>query len=44
VLKWRNNWTILDGVHRLLKADTFGFATIKARRVPESSLPLILAA
>lgn len=41
LLKWRNDWTILDGVHRLLKADILKCATIKARRVPESSLPLI---
>jgi hypothetical protein len=34
---------ILDGIHRLLKADIFGRHTIPARRVPESALPLIAA-
>jgi hypothetical protein len=34
---------ILDGVHRLLKADIVGRHTIRARRVPGSVLPLIAA-
>jgi len=34
---------ILDGVHRLLKADIVGRHTIPARRVTESILPLIAA-
>jgi hypothetical protein len=35
---------ILDGIHRLLKADIFGRDTIPARRVPASALPLIATA
>jgi hypothetical protein len=34
---------ILDGIHRLLKADIFGRHTILARRVPVPVLPLIAA-
>jgi len=35
---------ILDGIHRLLKADLLGRNSIPGRRVPSSALPLIAAA
>ncbi|HEU4353952.1 MAG TPA: hypothetical protein VFT27_00025 [Actinomycetota bacterium] len=35
---------IIDGIHRLLKADIAGVNTLPARRVPNSMLPLIAAA
>ena len=34
-------WTILDGVHRLLKADVLGHSHIRAVRVPPAQLALI---
>jgi hypothetical protein len=42
-LLFRNGrWVILDGVHRLLKADLLGLSTIQVRRLPAAMLPLIL--
>jgi hypothetical protein len=35
-------WVILDGVHRLLKADVLGLSHIQVRRLPAAMLPLIL--
>jgi hypothetical protein len=37
-----DQWVILDGVHRLLKADLLGLSTIQVRRLPAAMLPLIL--
>ncbi|HEU0031192.1 MAG TPA: hypothetical protein VFQ53_11205 [Kofleriaceae bacterium] len=34
-------WTILDGVHRLLKADVLGHSRIRAVRVPSTKLASI---
>jgi ParB-like chromosome segregation protein Spo0J len=41
-LLFRDRWVILDGVHRLLKADLLGLSTIEVRRLPAAMLPLIL--
>lgn len=42
-LLFRNGrWVILDGVHRLLKADLLGLGNIQVRRLPAAMLPLIL--
>jgi hypothetical protein len=42
-LLFRNDrWVILDGVHRLLKADLLGLSHIEVRRLPATMLPLIL--
>jgi hypothetical protein len=42
-LLFRNGrWVILDGVHRLLKADQFGLDNVRVRRLPAAMLPLIL--
>ena len=41
-LTTRNHrWVILDGVHRLLKADLLGLSHVPVRRVPDTMLPLI---
>jgi hypothetical protein len=37
-------WTILDGVHRLLKADVLGQRHLGAHRVPPALLPSIACA
>ena len=42
-LLFRNDrWVVLDGVHRLLKADLLGLSIIQVRRLPAAMLPLIL--
>jgi hypothetical protein len=42
-LLFRNSrWVILDGVHRLLKADVLGLSYVRVRRLPAAMLPLIL--
>jgi hypothetical protein len=42
-LLFRNDrWVILDGVHRLLKADVLGLSNVRVRRLPAAMLPLIL--
>jgi hypothetical protein len=42
-LLFRNGrWVILDGVHRLLKADLLGLDNVQVRRLPAAMLPLIL--
>jgi hypothetical protein len=42
-LLFRNDqWVILDGVHRLLKADVLGLSNVRLRRLPTAMLPLIL--
>jgi hypothetical protein len=42
-LLFRNGqWVILDGVHRLLKADLLGLTNVQVRRLPAAMLPLIL--
>jgi hypothetical protein len=43
ITKRRGRLVILDGVHRLLKADIVGRHSIPARRVREPMLPLITA-
>ena len=42
-LLFRNDqWVILDGVHRLLKADVLGLSNVRVRRLSTAMLPLIL--
>jgi len=42
-LLFRNGrWVILDGIHRLLKADLLGLGNVQVRRLPTAMLPLIL--
>jgi len=41
-LLFRNDrWVILDGVHRLLKADVLGLSQVRVRPVSAAMLPLI---
>ena len=41
-LLFRNDrWVILDGVHRLLKAEVLGLSQVRVRRVSAAMLPLI---
>jgi hypothetical protein len=42
LLLWNHEWVILDGVHRLLKADLLGLSHVRVRRLPAAMLPLIL--
>ena len=37
-----DRWVILDGVHRLLKADLRGLSQVRVRHLPAAMLPLIL--
>jgi hypothetical protein len=42
-LLFRNHrWVILDGVHRLLKADVLRISHVRVRRLPTAMLPFIL--
>ena len=42
-LLFRNGrWLILDGVHRLLKADLLGLDNVRVRRLSAAMPPLIL--
>ena len=34
-------WSIVDGVHRLLKAEVLGLPTLRAKRVPDAALAAI---
>ena len=42
LLDRNNRWVVLDGVHRLLKADLLGLSSVQVRRLPAAMLPLIL--
>jgi hypothetical protein len=37
----RGRWTIMDGVHRLLKARLLGLDTVRVRKIPRSAITLI---
>jgi hypothetical protein len=37
----RGRWTIMDGVHRLLKARLLGLDAVRVRKIPRSAIPLI---
>jgi hypothetical protein len=42
-LLFRNHrWVVLDGMHRLLKADVLRISHVRVRRLPAAMLPLIL--
>lgn len=38
----KGRWLILDGLHRLMKADILGLKKVKVRRIPRSEIPNIL--
>lgn len=42
ILKWKNRWLILDGVHRLIKAKSAGAIEIRTKILEESHISLIL--
>ena len=44
LLDRNGRWVILDGVHRLLKADLLGLGDVRVRRLPAAMLPRILPA
>jgi hypothetical protein len=41
VMYWKNNWLILDGLHRLLKLKVLGYDPVKVRKIPEVMIPQI---
>jgi len=41
VMFWKNHWLLLDGLHRLLKAQVLGMHSVKVRKVSESMIPKI---
>ena len=43
VMLWRGRWTVMDGVHRLLKARLLGLDVVRVRKIPRSAIPLIAA-
>jgi len=38
VMRWRRRWTILDGVHRLLKSQLFGVDPVPVRILDRTEL------
>jgi hypothetical protein len=42
LLSRNGRWVILDGVHRLLKADLLRLSNVRVRHLPAAMLPLIL--
>lgn len=43
VMWWRGRFTIMDGIHRLLKAELLGLAEVLVRKMPPDLVPEILA-
>lgn len=41
IMFWKGRWLLLDGLHRLVKAKVLGQDTVKVRKVPKESIPLI---
>ncbi len=44
VIYWEDRWTILDGIHRLLKADILGEKSVPVCVVSDQDLPKIIVA
>jgi len=38
----KGRWLILDGLHRLIKANILGLKKVKVRKIPRSEIPNIL--
>jgi hypothetical protein len=38
----KGRWLILDGLHRLIKANILGMTKVKVRKIPRSEIPNIL--
>lgn len=41
IMFWKNNWLLLDGLHRLVKANVLGIKTVKIRKIPVEAIPQI---
>jgi hypothetical protein len=41
IMYWKNRWLLLDGLHRLLKAQILGLTVVKVRKVPHAMIPNI---
>lgn len=41
IMFWKNRWLLLDGLHRLVKANQLGKKTVSVRKIPKESIPLI---
>jgi len=41
IMFWKNNWLLLDGLHRLVKAKQLGMDKIKVRKISKDYIPLI---
>lgn len=41
IMFWRGKWLLLDGLHRLLKAQYLGHDTVSVRKVPTDIIPKI---
>ena len=41
IMFWKNNWLLLDGLHRLVKAKQLGMDKIKVRKISKEYIPLI---
>jgi len=41
IMQNKGRWLILDGLHRLVKANILGYAYVKVRKIPRSEIPRI---
>ena len=42
IMRWKDRWVILDGLHRLMKESIAGTNTVRVRKIPIEAIPLIL--
>ncbi len=42
IMWWRGRWVILDGLHRLMKQYSEGKVGVNVRKIPETSISLII--
>lgn len=42
IMQNKGRWLILDGLHRLMKADVLGMNKVQVRKIPRKSIPDIL--
>ncbi|MCR4277606.1 MAG: hypothetical protein NUV80_03280 [Candidatus Berkelbacteria bacterium] len=41
IMRWRDRWLILDGLHRLMKASVMGLRKVEVHKVPQELIPKI---
>ncbi|MFH0936924.1 MAG: hypothetical protein V1808_01365 [Candidatus Daviesbacteria bacterium] len=41
IMLWKRRWLLLDGLHRLVKAQQLGMKRVKVRKIPQEAIPLI---